>query len=524
MPKGNQPIPQDPIEALRQQREFLRQILDINPHLIFAKDRAGRFTLVNKALADIYGTTIEQLIGKTDADFNPNPEQVAFFRQMDLQVMDTLKEIEIPEEVISDATGKKHWLQTIKRPIVGADGKANQMLGVATDITQRKNLEDQLRHSQKMEALGKLAGGIAHDFNNMLAVILGNAERLLNRTKQQGLRDEDLATSLEMIVSSSERAALLIRRLLAFSRKQPISPIVLDLNRGVTEMTALLRRLLGENVQLHVRAEAVQDHVRADPGQIEQIMVNLAVNARDAMPHGGTLTVRTLTTMADEALAVLGSATKESRFVKLSVSDTGLGMTQEVAQRIFEPFFTTKPVGQGTGLGLSIVYGIVKQIGGHIVVDSAPGQGTRFDIYLPTVDAELTESGASGDVRTLRGTETILLCEDDEGVLDLTRTILEDHGYTVLAAGRGRKALQIAKKHESPIHLLLTDVVMPDLNGRQLAERIRELKPDTRVLFMTAYSAGIRELSAEHAESPHWIDKPFTTNILLRYVRNVLDG
>ncbi len=375
-----------PMTPVREQSEFLRQILDINPNLIFAKDRQGRFTLVNKTVADIYGTTVESLIGKTDADFNSNPEEVEFFRRMDLQVMDTLEEVVIPEEVITDAKGGTHWLQTVKRPIIGPDGKSNQILGVASDITHHKLLEEQLRHAQKMEALGELAGGIAHDFNNMLAVILTNAERLLDHANRKVVDSASMKSGLELILSSCDRAATLVRRLLTFSRKQPARPVVLDLNQSLKELTTVLQRLIGDGIELTFDSNGHNPHVRIDPVELEQVIVNLAVNARDAMPRGGRLTLST-TQQTIRANSATGYGLPAGEYAKLIISDTGSGMTPEVAQRIFEPFFTTKPTGKGTGLGLAIVYGIVKQAGGRITVDSTPGKGTRFEILVPVVSA-----------------------------------------------------------------------------------------------------------------------------------------
>ncbi|MDX1402494.1 MAG: PAS domain S-box protein, partial [Kiloniellales bacterium] len=320
--RGRKKTTSKPGLSPRAEGDFLRQILDINPNLIFAKDREGRFTLVNQTVADIYGTTLDDLIGKTDADFNPNADEVAFFRQMDLQVMDTLEEKVIPEELITDAQGNTHWLQTVKRPIIGPDGKANQVLGVATDITQRKNLEEQLRHAQKMEALGQLAGGIAHDFNNMLVVILGNAQRLLQRAQRGAVNQDELASGLEMVVSAAERTAVLIRRLLAFGRKQAVHPVILDPNRIVTELSELLQQLIGEHNRLLVRTGSSWT-VRADAGEMEQIIVNLVLNARDAMPEGGAVEVTTSDVTVDASMIKQHPEAVQGDYIKISVKDEG---------------------------------------------------------------------------------------------------------------------------------------------------------------------------------------------------------
>ena len=340
--------PQDPQDEdeLVAQRRFLRQVIDLNPSFIFAKDREGRFTLVNQAVADNYGTTVEELVGRTDADFNPDAEQVEHFRRDDLEVMDTRREKVVPEEVITDSTGQKRWLHTIKRPIVGPDGRADQVLGVSTDITGLRLLEEQLAQAQKMEAVGRLAGGVAHDFNNLLTVILGSVDMLLD-TLEPGHPGQPHG---EEIRRAGERAAMLTRQLLAFSRRQLLQPGVLDLNRIVTDGARMLRHLIGEDIELVVLPEAADARVRADATQITQVILNLAINARDAMPHGGTLTIRTFLSAGDGA-----SGATPGGCVTIAVTDTGHGIAPEVVPHIFEPFFTTKPVGLGTGLGLATV-------------------------------------------------------------------------------------------------------------------------------------------------------------------------
>jgi two-component system, cell cycle sensor histidine kinase and response regulator CckA len=379
-------------DELVAQREFLRQIIDLNPSFIFAKDRSGRFTLVNQAVAENYGTTVEDLVGKTDADFNSSPEQVEHFRRDDLEVMDTQREKIVSEEVITDASGRKRHLHTIKRPIVGPDGVANQVLGVAIDITARKRLEEQLAQAQKMEAVGRLAGGVAHDFNNLLTVILGSVELLLD-----GLEPgHPVQPNAEEIRKAAERAAQLTRQLLAFSRKQMLEPSVLDLNRVVLEGARMLRHLTGEDIELVTLPEAVGASVKADATQLTQVILNLAINARDAMPHGGTLTIRTVCTSFDQAYAAVHPGVTPGEYVTIAMTDTGHGITPEVLPHIFEPFFTTKPVGLGTGLGLATSYGIVEQSGGHITLESEPGRGTTFFVHLPRVASGEGEPGSSG--------------------------------------------------------------------------------------------------------------------------------
>ncbi len=517
-----QPAGKTTPEAHTVQDSFLRQVLDINPNLIFAKDREGRFTLVNQTIADIYGTTVHDLLGKTDADFNPNPDQVKFFRQMDLQVMDTLQELLIPEEVLTDADGKRHWLQTVKRPIVGPDGKANQVLGVATDITQRRELEEQLRHAQKLEAIGQLAGGIAHDFNNMLAVILGNAERILTKYKSQTGADRSLLESLELIQSAGSRAADLVNQLLTFSRKNPVMPVVLNLGAVVSTLNELLQTLASEKVTVAIHRKDSEANIRIDRGRLEQLIVNLVVNARDAMAKGGEVTIETSILSGTGAKKPIAQ-NAEPR-VRLTVSDTGVGIPPELVDRIFEPFFSTKGRGKGTGLGLSIVYGIVQQAGGQITVQSKPGVGSKFCVDFPAVSDPITPTDHGRDCVDFQGCETVLVCEDEADVLRLIKQILEDNGYHVLTACDGNDAIRRAADFGGKIDLLLTDVVMPGLTGRQLADAIRTDRPDIKVMYITGYSANLLSSLGDLQASHQVITKPFQAASLMQSVRCVLDS
>ncbi|MFY9552579.1 MAG: PAS domain S-box protein [Thermoanaerobaculia bacterium] len=752
---------------------FLRQVIDINPNFIFAKDRAGRFTLANQAVAGLYGTTVEELLGKTDADFSPNPEDAASFRRTDLEVMDSCREKVIPEEKFTEPRGRVRWLEKVKRPIVGSDGVANQVLGVATDITERKRakddlekseerfrlvagatndvvwdwdlltdmvwwsegvqtlfgcdpvaaaadtswwsysiapedrsrvvegiqrvvdgddsvwqeeyrfrradgsyadvldrgsvmrdgtgkavrmvgamidvsqqrnaeqvlraseeryrllfesnpqpmwvfdeetfaflavndaachhysysreeflgmtirdirppedvpalvrqiasessqyhqsgvwrhrkkdgkiieveitshplnfesrsaqlvlatdvtesrrLESQLRQSQKMEAVGQLAGGVAHDFNNLLTAILGYAELLASRLGSDPASFEQL----EEIRKAGERAASLTRQLLAFSRRQVLEPKVLGLNAIVHDIEKMLRRLIGDDIDLVATLDQSLAPVLADSGQIEQVILNLVVNSRDAMPDGGKVTIETANVELDEAYARQHATVRPGSYVMLAVSDTGVGMDAEVQSRVFEPFFTTKAKEKGTGLGLSTVYGIVKQSGGHIWVYSEPGRGTTFKVYLPRAEGTVEASkGPALEIPRARATETVLLVEDDASLRKLACTILTGLGYTVLETGRGAHALEIARKHSGPIHLVLTDVVMPEMSGSDLASQLRSARPDARLLFMSGYTddAIIRHRVLEPGTA--FLQKPFTPASLARKVREVLN-
>jgi PAS domain S-box-containing protein len=508
-------------QELRRQERLLRQIIDANPSLIFVKDWDGRFVLVNQATAEIYGTTVASLVGKTDADFNPNKDEVAHFLRDDREVMSSARPKLVGEEPVTNpATGEKRWFQTIKVPLRLPDDDVPKLLGVATEITERKRLEEQLLQSQKMEAVGQLAGGVAHDFNNILTAIVGYTDLLAEELGPGNRHLEDL----EEIRKAARRAAALTRQLLAFSRKQVLEPRVIDLNAIVQNLDKMLRSLISENIELKTQLAGDIDAARADPNQIEQVIMNLAINARDAMPEGGSLTIETANVTLDENYAAQHVSVVPGSYVMLAVTDTGCGMDEDTQARIFEPFFTTKPAGRGTGLGLSTVYGIVKQSGGNIWLYSEPGKGTTFKVYLPSVD-ESPQDADKPAAPTLRhgGRETVLLVEDDEQLRRLAHRALASQGYTVLEADRGNTALDIARRHKGRIDLLLTDVVMPDINGTKLADMLRGARPELRVLFMSGYPDGaiLHHGMLEHGVS--YIAKPFTTEAVTRKVREVLD-
>jgi len=509
-------------QALRQHERLLRQIIDANPSLIFVKDWDGRFVLVNQATAEIYGTTVDALVGKTDADFNPNPEEVAHFLRDDRDVISSGRPKLISEEQVTNPLTKQtRWFQTIKVPLRLPEEEASTLLGVATEITERKRLEEQLLQSQKMEAVGQLAGGVAHDFNNILTAIVGYTDLLAADFSPNSRELEDL----EEIRKAARRAAALTRQLLSFSRKQVLEPRIIDLNGVVTNLEKMLRSLISENIELKTALATGLGAARADPNQIEQVIMNLAINARDAMPEGGTLTIETGNATLDENYAARHVSVVPGAYVMLAVTDTGCGMNEETKARMFEPFFTTKPPGRGTGLGLSTVYGIVKQSGGNIWLYSEPGRGTTFKIYLPTVAALPEDIGKVVPAEAARhGGGTVLVVEDDDQLRRLTHRALAARGYTVLEADRGRAALDIARRHKGMIDLLLTDVVMPDTNGRKLADALRAARPGLRVLYMSGYPDGA---IASHGMLEHgvaYLAKPFTTEAITRKVREVLDA
>jgi signal transduction histidine kinase/ActR/RegA family two-component response regulator len=400
---------------------------------------------------------------------------------------------------------------------------ANTLAGIIIRNRGEKEmiaLQDQFRQSQKMEAIGRLAGGIAHDFNNLLTVIKGYSQLSLMEFKE----GDPLKANIEEVQRAADRAAGLTRQLLAFSRRQILEMKVLDLNTILRDLDKMLRRVIGEDIELVTLLADDLGTVKADAGQIEQVVMNLAVNARDAMQKGGKLTIETANVELDENYARNHVAVKSGPYVMLSVSDTGVGMTPEVRDRVFEPFFTTKEKGKGTGLGLSTVYGIMKQSGGNIWVYSEPGKGTTFKIYLPRVDEPLEEAGEKVVQKELTGRgETILVVEDEEKVRQLTVQILTKNGYTVLEASHGDEASHICEQHKGPIHLMVMDVVMPGMNGRQLAKSLEPHHPEMKVLYMSGYTDNAIVHHGILEKGLSFLQKPFTMDGLVRKVREVLD-
>ena len=413
--------------------------------------------------------------------------------------------------------GSAFWNELSISPVRDEDGGVTHFVGVQNDVTQRRQLQSQLLQAQKMEGIGQLAGGIAHDFNNMLAVINGYSEMLLGSMRA----DSPMRNFVSEINKAGGRAAGLTRQLLAFSRKQLLEPKVLDLNESVRRVDTMLRRLIGEDIELVTLLHPALGRVKADLGQVEQVLINLIVNARDAMPQGGRLLLRTRSAKAAEIQAAV--EVKPGWYVALEVEDTGCGMNPEVLEHIFEPFFTTKEPGKGTGLGLATVFGIVKQSGGYLGVTSEPGVGTRFTIYLPQIEAAPVAPDELALPALPSGSETILLVEDEPMVRQMVRTLLTGCGYIVLEAIQGDDALRVAEAHAGPIHLLLTDVVMPRMSGRELAERLKAVRPEVQVLFMSGYTDdAVMRHGLEQAEV-ELLQKPFTHLALAQRVRRLLD-
>jgi len=488
----------DELEArVGERTEDLRTLIEASPLAIIALDTEGKVRTWNRAATAMLGWTEHEVLGQS---YPIVPDDETRLKRKDGTLIDV---------VLSVA------------PLLGADGRPRGTIAVITDVTERKRLERDLRQSQKMEAVGRLAGGIAHDFNNLLTVIIGRGESVLGSLE----RSDPARWDVELMLATAERAATLTRQLLAFSRRQVLQPKVLALHEMVGNVVPMLRRLIGEDIEIHTVAGAASGRVRVDPAQIEQVIMNLAVNARDAMPQGGVLMITTTTADVTDVQARRLGGIQSGRWAILSVSDTGAGMDEETRVRVFEPFFTTKPLGQGTGLGLSMVYGIVEQHGGTITVESAPGRGTTFRIYLPRVDdaAAETETTERADPTAL-GTETILLVEDEDEVRELVARMLQRSGYTVLVAADPRTALELSGRHTGPIHLLLTDVVMPEMSGRELRDRLSALRPETKIVYMSGYTDEALGRHGVLEPDVVLLQEPFRFAELADRIREVLDA
>lgn len=481
----------------------------------------GQWLRVNQKLCDIVGYSREELAQLTFQKITYPDDLEADLEQTQRLLAGEIETYSMEKRYIRRDSSIV-WVNLTTSLVREPTGEPKYFIGVVQDISQRKQLEEQYHHSQKMEAIGRLAGGVAHDFNNLLTVINGYSELSLNRLSEA----DPLQKPIREIQKAGERAARLTSQLLAFSRQQILQPKILDLNEVIAETSLMLKRLIGEDIELVTFTRANLGRVKADPGQIEQVIMNLAVNARDAMPQGGKLTIDLANVELDEEFARRRMEIPPGSYVRLAISDTGVGMDKETQKRIFEPFFTTKGLGKGTGLGLATVYGIVSQSGGSILVYSEPGWGTTFKIYLPWAK-EISETVPTSHVPKIYpspGTETILLVEDESGVRDLVRDTLKEEGYVVLVAGNSAEALRLCHQHPDPIHLLLTDVVMPGLSGPQLAQALLPLRPHLRTLYMSGYTD---EAIVQHGvleAGVAFLHKPFTPQTLTHKVREVLEA
>ncbi len=490
--------------------------------IVWEADAAtGKFTFINKRAEMVLGYPVRDWL--KDSRFwsdHLHPEDQPRATGMKLRAIQERTDYKDEYRMIA-RDGNTIWLRDRVHVVCDARGKPQHLRGVMLDSTERKQLEQQIQHVQKMEAIGRLGGGIAHDFNNLLMIIMGRAE-LLARHLPVGETNHDHVIEIN---KASQRAATLTRQLLAFSRKQVLSPRVMNLNTAITSMRDTLASLMGEQITLSFLLDASLGSVKADPRQIEQVLLNLGTNAHDAMPDKGRLTIATRNLDLDKGGHSEQPGLPPGRYVRLTITDTGCGMDAQVMAHLFEPFYTTKEIGKGSGLGLCSIYGIVHQSGGHIFVTSHPGKGTSFKIYLPRVEGPI-EKHLDGDSPTtpMIGDETILLVEDEENVRNLVHEMICMYGYFVMKAAHGDEALRLCNEHKGRIHLMLSDLAMPGMNGKELAQQVARLRPETRVIFMSGY--------ASDAILPHnllekdtvLLRKPFTPDDLARKLREVLDA
>jgi PAS domain S-box-containing protein len=479
-------------------------------------DLDGRFSFVNRAFLQAFGYTEEEVLGQL-ADLVEARGNSAELREV--VKAETRRGGWGGEVMARRKDGREFPVSLRTSPIRDEAGEYVGLVAIAHDITERRTLEVRLQQAEKMEAVGRLAGGVAHDFNNLLGVIQGYGELL---KRDIGPRDAG-REKLEQMLKASQRAATLTRQLLAFGRRQMVEPRVLRLDAVLQESEPLLRRLAGEDVEIEIRKAGDLACVRADPGQIDQVLMNLLANARDAMPQGGRLAIETANVQWADGASPCPFPVPGGRYVRLSVRDTGTGIDAETMRHIFEPFFTTKEKGKGTGLGLATVYGIVKQSGGYIDAKSQPGEGSTFDVYLPAVEAEADPVKLVVPVASSSGGQTILVVEDEESLREVAREVLESSGYRVLTASCGKEALSVSAAHPEPVRLLLTDVVMPGMSGPELAERLRPERPEMSVLYMSGYT---EEIVAQHGtmgRGTRLLTKPFSVAALARSVHEVLE-
>jgi PAS domain S-box-containing protein len=509
--------------ALRESEARYRTLIENIPQAVLLKDRESKYISINTAYALAFGLRQEEVIGKSDYDFHPK-HLADKFRQEDRLVMEAAEYMMFEEEHVQG--GKKRIYDKVKVPVRDGMGKIIGVLSTLSDITQRKRseeehkkLEAQFRQAQKMEAVGRLSGGVAHDFNNMLGVIMGFTELAIMKLPV----DDPIQMYLDEVRTAAQRSADITRQLLAFARKQIIVPKALDLNDTIPSMLKMLRRLIGEDIDLLWKPAKDLWPVKMDPAQIDQVLANLMVNARDAIAGVGKITISTGKVEFDEHYCENHVGSAPGRYVLLAVSDDGCGMDKETLSKLFEPFFTTKEIGKGTGLGLATIYGIVKQNNGFIDVYSEPGHGTTFKIYLPRQEpqeAATEQPHKPAEVQT--GTETVLLVEDEKSLLKFARMLLEELGYTVLAAGSPREAIQLAKEYTNEIHLLMTDVVMPKMSGRELCVQLEASRPSLKCLYMSGYTADVIAHQGVLDEGVYFLQKPFSRETLATKVREAL--
>ena len=513
-------VHKDLVDLFRKSEKMVTALLESASQAILSIDKGGRIVLANRRCEEMFGYTREELLGARIEILLPESRRRAhtldredFFNRPHIRPMGLGMDLaarrrdgsEFPVEVSLSYVETEEGVFAI---------------AFISDISQRKRLEEQLLHAQKMEAVGRLAGGVAHDFNNMLTVIAGYNRMILDELSTM----DPLRGYAEEILKAADRAAAITNQLLTFSRRQISKPRVMQVNMAIAQTDKMLRRLIGEDIHLHLRLGHEVGNIRADPGHLDQAIVNLVVNARDAMPQGGTLTIETGNVHLDENYVRTHLGVAPGDFVMVAVSDTGVGMDAETRRRIFEPFFTTKEKGRGTGLGLATVYGIVKQAGGDIWVYSEPGHGSTFKLYFPMVSDPVIEGAESenGEALNTAAQETILLVEDEQAVRELTLRMLQQLGYSILTAEGGEDALRVSKGYEGEISLLLTDVVMPGMSGRQLADALILLRPGLKVLFLSGYTENAVVHHGVLDAGVDFLPKPFSREVLGKKLREIL--
>ena len=509
------------VEVRDRAENTLRMLIESLPMGLVIADEKGKITDLNESSLRMFGYSREELLGQSIETLLPERlrsshqgHRAGYMQNPHARPMGLGMELFARRK-----DGTEFPVEVSLGPLATKNGTL--VSGAIVDITERKKIEQQLRLAQRMEAIGQLAGGIAHDFNNLLAVIMGSADMISDEIAA----GDGLARKVEMIRSAGSSAADLVRQLLAFSRQQMVQPLVLDVRKIIEQSQAMLQRIIGEDIEIKVFVEDSVGSITADPGQIEQVLLNLAANARDAMPKGGRLTLRASNVDLDESDKKKHDPVVPGQYVMLAIEDSGCGMDLQTQARIFDPFFTTKELGKGTGLGLATVYGIVKQTGGYIWVYSEVGRGTIFKVYLPRTDkaAQPAERGQT-EMQEMRGWETILLAEDSECLREMAQEYLESLGYTVIAAVTGEKALQSAKSFDGPIHLLLTDVVMPGMSGPELANRLASLRPGMKIIFTSGYTDDAIARQGLLDPNVVFIQKPYRPRALAKKIRQVLNG
>ncbi len=509
----------DIASVLHKSDQMVPALLESATQAIVSVDASGKIVLANARTEEMFGYPRNELLGRTIEMLLPESSRGKHVRQRaDYMAKPRVRPMGIGMELAGRRKDGSEFPVEVSLSYIRTE-EGVFAIAFVSDISQRKKLEEQLMHAQKMEAVGRLAGGVAHDFNNMLTVISGYNQMILDQLSPL----DPMRGYAEEILKASDRAAALTNQLLAFSRRQIVQPRVFSVNEALSQTEKMLRRLIGEDIVLTLNLHRETGNIRADPGHLEQAIFNLATNARDAMPKGGRLTIETANTSLDDMYSRTHLGVQPGDYVMIAVTDSGHGMDLETKRRIFEPFFTTKERGKGTGLGLATVYGIVKQAGGDIWVYSELGKGTTFKLYFPRVSDPVSQGGDGGPaVPAHEGHETVLVVEDEQGVRDLTAKMLKRMGYTVLVAGSGAEALEISRAQAGPISLLVTDVIMPNLSGAQLAAQLRNDRPGLKVLYVSGYTETTVIDHGALDAGADFLPKPFTKEGLSRKVREIL--